>query len=173
MQHKYKFKIIMGYYTQHLIRIIPESDATVANYKRIAEAIKNNVDDCYSCLRIHDSVMDDSNWNGGDGCKWYLDEGFVEISKDVPDLTIQFQYVGETYSFEPEEASNSITLKNGEEVSEEEINIDSFYEFYGNIKESYILSDDPDEEVVQIPDGMQIGDLYKRSVDEFDDEDEE
>jgi hypothetical protein len=165
----------MGYYTQHLIRIIPESDATVANYKRIAEAIKNNVDDCYSCLRIHDSVMDDSNWNGGDGCKWYLDEGFVEISKDVPDLTIQFQYVGETYGFEPESAGGSMTLKDGKDLTadDEDVDIDSFYEFYGNIKESYILSDDPDEEVVRIPGGIQIEDLYKRSVDEFDDEDKE
>ena len=161
----------MGYYTQHLIRIIPESDATVANYKRVSEAIKNNVDDCYSCFRIHDNVMDDSNWNGGDGCKWYLDEGFVEISKDVPDLMIQFQFVGEIYT----EAA-SITMKNGEDLTsnDEDIDLDSFYKFYGNIKESYILSDDPDEEVVQIPGGIQIEDLYKRSVDEFDeDEDEE
>jgi histidyl-tRNA synthetase len=34
----------MGYYTQHLIRIIPESDATVANYKRVSDAIKKEIE---------------------------------------------------------------------------------------------------------------------------------
>lgn len=165
----------MGYYTQHLIRIIPENDATVANYKRVSDAIKKEIEDGeFYNFRIHDGIMDDSHFNNGDGSKWYLDESFVEISKDVPDLTIQFQYVGDTYSFEPEVA-DLIVLKNGEDVTkyEEDIDLDSFYELYGNIKESYIMSDDPNEEVVQVPGGLTIDDLYRRDLDLEEDSDED
>jgi hypothetical protein len=161
----------MGYYTQHLIRIIPESAATVANYKRVAEAIKNEVDKYYGSLRIHDGVMDDSNFNGGDGSKWYLDDKFVDISKHLPDLTIRFEFVGETYSFEPEDGG-VVTLKDGKELpgNDDDVDLDAFYEYYGRIKESYIISDDPNEEVVKVPGGMRLSELYKRKIDEGDEE---
>lgn len=157
----------MSYYTQHLIRIIPESDATVGNYKRVAQAIGKEVDEYYGSLRIHEGVMDDSNFNRGDGSKWYLDEGFIEISKVVPDLTIRFEFAGETCDFEPE-CGGVMILKDGKELTGdyEEFDLDSFYEMYGNIRESYVMSDDPDEEVIEVPGGIVLDDLYKRGMDD-------
>ena len=66
-------------------------------------------------------------------------------------------------------------LKNGEDVTkyEEDIDLESFYELYGNIKESYIMSDDPNEEVVQVPGGLTIDDLYRRDLDLEEDSDED
>jgi hypothetical protein len=82
--------------------------------------------------------------------------------------------VGDTYSFEPDVA-DLIVLKNGEDVTkyEEDIDLESFYELYGNIKESYIMSDDPNEEVVQVPGGLTIDDLYRRDLDLEEDSDED
>lgn len=160
----------MGYFTQHIIRIIPEQDATLSNYRRVAAAICKEVDDFYNFC-IHDGIMDDSNWNAKDGTKWYLDEKIKPISKHVPDLTIRLDYIGETYSFE-KSAGRIITLKNGSVVSKEKINPDEFYEIYGYVPNCYELSDETGEMKHQ-GDETKITDLYRHdSHDDDFDEDE-
>jgi hypothetical protein len=63
-----KKRINEGYYyhnfTQHIIQIYPEEDATVENYKRIAKVLKCFQDIHYnSHMLIHDGIMDDSCWS--------------------------------------------------------------------------------------------------------------
>lgn len=156
----------MGYYTQHLIRIIPESDATVANYKRVASAI-GKVEQTDYDFRIHDGVMDDSHWNSGDGTKWYLDEGFDEMSKMVPDLTIRLDFIGETYVFD-DDAAGSVTMKDGNEIECNEFDVDRFYEVYGYIPGTYILSNDDDNVECQ-GSGTHITGIYRHDYSEEDD----
>ena len=159
----------MGYYTQHIIRIVPEQDATLENYRRVADAICKEVDEYNFC--IHDGFMDDSNWNNTDGTKWYQDERIKRISKHVPELTIRLEYIGETYFFE-KSAGRIITVKDGTVVSREKIDSASFYEEYGYIPDSYELTDEPS--VKHQGTGTKIADLYRHDHtddDSFDDED--
>lgn len=148
----------MGYYTQHLIKIIPESDATVENYKRVASAIRKVEQTDYD-YRIHDGVMDDSHWNSGDGTKWYQDEGFDKMSKVVPDLTIRLDFIGETYVFDGD-AAGSVTMKDGNEIECNEFDADRFYEVYGYIPGTYILSND-DDSVEYRGSGTHITGIYR------------
>lgn len=71
----------MGYYTKHIIRIVPAEEATRENYQKIINMFEGEV----SFLTYHDGILDDSSINDGDGSKWFHPEEYADImSKDLP-----------------------------------------------------------------------------------------
>lgn len=123
----------MGYYTKHIIKILPEEQATKDNYLRFCEAFFKNSGEGYASFRFHDGLLDDANWNSGCGRKWYsFHKSIIDISKAVPDLTIQFMTEGEDYKYwllgdtHASQDAYLYTLKNGEilenrNLTEEEV----------------------------------------------------
>ena len=76
----------MGY-TKHLFRIVGKKQPTVNDYKELAKVIIRVSEGEISALKIHDGVMDDSNYNTADGAKWYsFREQIRKIARKFPKL---------------------------------------------------------------------------------------
>ena len=96
----------MGYYTLHKIRIINEYN-TERNLEILLKKIKEISDYQFT---ISGSEIEDSDWNGGNGSKWYnCGEDMIKISRALPELEIKINGKGED-----EEDIWEYILKNGD-----------------------------------------------------------
>jgi hypothetical protein len=156
----------MNYYphehTQHIIRIIPEEDAIVENYKRIAKVLKCFNDIHYnSYMLIHDGIMDDSIFLGvvkGEetrGCGAVYWEGLArtnEISHLVPDLTICFYAVEE---WEHGKSQKEIYKDRHRVDFDDCASTSIFYDMYGIVRDDTTCCSS-DDSSYELPDPFKI-----------------
>ena len=115
----------MGYYTNHIIRIVPVEQQTQENYQRIIDTLGHfpSYGDEWS-MRYHHNILEDSNWNDGLGSKWYEFHNEVQrLSEELPDLEIEFLWIGEDHRYWYDEDcvddQGRYLFKNGEMIEEE------------------------------------------------------
>ena len=79
----------MGYYTKHIITI--DKDSTREKLMELRDLFPR-------ALNIYDDGhLDDYNWNGGLGSKWYeIRDDLVEVSKEFGDIPFTVHCYGET-----------------------------------------------------------------------------
>lgn len=109
----------MGYYTKHLFRIVDKKKATVSDYKELAKVIIQASDGEICALKIHDGVMDDSNYNTADGAKWYsFKENIRLVARAIPEIEFTVDWMGETYHHGDSSKFKRWHFKNGELIEE-------------------------------------------------------
>ena len=109
----------MGYYTKHLFRIVDKKKATVSDYKELAKVIIRASEGEICALKIHDGVMDDSNYNTADGAKWYsFKENIRLVARVIPEIEFTVDWMGETYRYGDSSKFKRWHFKNGELIEE-------------------------------------------------------
>ena len=109
----------MGYYTKHLFRIVGKKQPTVNDYKELAKVIIRVSEGEICALKIHDGVMDDSNYNTADGAKWYsFKEQIRKIALEIPEVEFTVDWMGETYHHGEPDKFKRWHFKNGELIEE-------------------------------------------------------
>ncbi len=109
----------MGYYTKHLFRIVDKKKATVSDYKELAKVIIRVSAGEICALKIHDGVMDDSNYNTADGAKWYsFKENIRQVAREIPEIEFTVDWMGETYHHGDPSKFKRWHFKNGELIEE-------------------------------------------------------
>lgn len=138
----------MGYYTKHIVRIIPFCEDAVVDkelYLKLAHTIEKYTG--YGHWTYINDSINDRKWNGGSGTKWYeIRETLHRIAKELPNIRIRVDCVGEGYFYswddEYYEPPYSYEVCNGEfefvEYSEDMISdfvdrFDAIYEKEGEI----------------------------------------
>lgn len=124
----------MGYYTKHIIRILAEEQATKENYISLMNVMWKNKG--YTVLHFHDNLLDDSNWNGGNGSKWYeIDETVEALTKTFPNLEIRIDCLPEGAMYNPDDPdydpSYTYSIKNGKSDAVYDIDEVWFNSMYG------------------------------------------
>ena len=88
----------MGYYTKHIVRLLPAEYATKEHYKTLATLIEDNSG--YGDWTYTGRGISDRKWNSGDGCKWYnLEKDMEIVSVAFPEFTIEIDCIGEGYYY--------------------------------------------------------------------------
>lgn len=148
----------MGTYTRHIIRFTDPGLETEENLHVLARAVADNsyIDHMH---RYH-NVLNDYNWNSGDGAKWYeAEEDIIQISKAVPDWEIELIGMREDYEYDMRHSIDEWTgepqdyhpwslwhmvVKNGKVVTEHEPFSDEQF-VYDNFQPGELLIFDEEE----------------------------
>ena len=88
----------MGYYTKHIVRLLPAENASKEHYKMLAALIEDNSG--YDYWTYTGKGISDYRWNDGNGCKWYdLEKNMEVVSAAFPEFIIEVDCIGEGYYF--------------------------------------------------------------------------